>query len=58
MSVCKHCGQIGGYHYFGCTASRQERGLQVIAPQPAPEYRIEWTGNVKVYVPIKPRGSK
>jgi hypothetical protein len=26
--------------------------------EPAPVYRIEWCGRVKVYVPVKPRESK
>lgn len=54
MSVCKHCGQIGGYHHFGCTASRQERGFQMIVPEPPKqEYRIEWFGSLQVHQPVR-----
>lgn len=46
MTVCKCCGKIGGYHMRWCS-SRFEH-------LPAPvKYRIEWTGNLKNYIPVK-----
>lgn len=38
MTICQHCGKIGGYHYANCTP---------------PKFRIEWTGNIQVHHPIK-----
>jgi hypothetical protein len=52
MSICKHCNHVGRHH-FSCTASRRERGFQMI--EPTPTHRIELAAGLTVYVPIRPR---
>lgn len=46
MSVCKHCGFIGGWHYTWCTR-----------PTEAPRTRVEWFGRLQVHQPIKPKAA-
>jgi len=42
MSVCKHCGRIGGFHSAWCPR-----------PAPKPKTRVEITGNIVVHHPVK-----